>query len=232
VRRASEDGPLLLSAWGVAGADLFAMVTRVRRLFDLDADPQRIDADLARDRRLAPSVRARPGLRVPGAWDPFELAVRAILGQQVSVARATALSGRLVARFGQPVEGGTDGLTHLFPTPRALADADVASIGMPRARGEAIRDLARATAEGKRPLEPVDGRIDVAGIGPWTEAYVAMRAGRDPDAFPAGDLGLRRALSGADGTAPSERAVLLLSEPWRPWRAYAAMHLWSLGAAR
>jgi AraC family transcriptional regulator of adaptative response / DNA-3-methyladenine glycosylase II len=183
------------------------MVTRVRRLFDLDADPLRIDAHLARDRRLAPSVRARPGLRVPGAWDAFEIAVRAILGQQVSVAGATTLAGRLVARFGRPVPGGKDGLTHLFPT-------------------------ARATADGKRPLEPVDGRIDVAGVGPWTAAYVAMRGGRDPDAFPAGDLVLRRALAGAGQAPPPERHVLLLSEPWRPWRAYAAMHLWSLGAAR
>lgn len=232
VRRGPDDAHVLLFAWGVAGADLFSMVTRVRRLFDLDADPLRIDAHLARDRRLAPSVRARPGLRVPGAWDAFEIAVRAILGQQVSVAGATTLAGRLVARFGRPVPGGKDGLTHLFPTPHALADADVASIGLPRARAAAIVALARATADGKRPLEPVDGRIDVAGVGPWTAAYVAMRGGRDPDAFPAGDLVLRRALAGAGQAPPPERHVLLLSEPWRPWRAYAAMHLWSLGAAR
>jgi AraC family transcriptional regulator of adaptative response / DNA-3-methyladenine glycosylase II len=232
VRRGADDGHLLLSAWGVAGADLFTMVTRVRRLFDLDADPLRIDAHLARDRRLAPSVRARPGLRVPGAWDAFEITVRAILGQQVSVSGATTLAGRLVARFGQPVPGGMDGLTHLFPKPHALAEADVASIGLPRARAAAIVGLARATVDGKRPLEPVDGRIDLAGIGPWTAAYVSMRGGRDPDAFPAGDLVLRRALSGAGQPAPPERAVVLLSEPWRPWRAYAAMHLWSLGAAR
>jgi AraC family transcriptional regulator of adaptative response / DNA-3-methyladenine glycosylase II len=208
------------------------MVTRVRRLFDLDADPLRIDAHLARDRRLAPSVRARPGLRVPGAWDAFEIAVRAILGQQVSVAGATTLAGRLVARFGKPVPDAADGLTHLFPTPQALMDADIASIGLPRARAAAIAGLARATAEGKRPLEPESGGLDLAGIGPWTGAYVAMRGGRDPDAFPAGDLVLRRALAGEDQPAPPERAVLLLSEPWRPWRAYAAMHLWRLGPAR
>ena len=232
VRRAPDDTHLLLSAWGVAGADLFTMVTRVRRLFDLDADPLAIDAHLGRDRRLAPSVRARPGLRVPGAWDTFEIAVRAILGQQVSVAGATTLAGRLVERFGRPAAGGTDGLTYLFPTPRALADAEVASIGLPRARAAAIVGLARATADGHRPLEPGSGPIELAGIGPWTAAYIAMRGGRDPDAFPAGDLVLRRALAAGGQPPPPERGVLLLSEPWRPWRAYAAMHLWSLGATR
>ena len=227
VRRGAVDGSLLLSAWDVAGGDLYSMVTRVRRLFDLDADPQRIDSHLAGDRRLAASVLARPGLRVPGAWDTFEIAVRAILGQQVSVAGATTLSGRLIERFGRRVEGGQGGLTHLFPTPRDLADADVAVIGLPRGRAEAIVGLARAVASGDRPLERLDGRIAVAGVGPWTEAYVAMRSGRDPDAFPAGDLALRRAL-GAEGVAlPSERDVQALSERWRPWRAYAAMHLWS-----
>jgi AraC family transcriptional regulator, regulatory protein of adaptative response / DNA-3-methyladenine glycosylase II len=229
VRRAAGDGPLLLSAWGVAGGDLYAMVTRVRRLFDLDADPRIIDAHLARDPRLAASVLARPGLRVPGAWDSFEIAVRAILGQQVSVAGATTLSGRLVERFGPRVESGEGGLTHLFPSPPALAEADLAAIGLPRARAEAIRGLARAVAAGEKPLESLDGRIGLAGIGPWTEAYVAMRSGRDPDAFPAGDLALRRALGTAGESTPSERTVQTRSESWRPWRAYAAMHLWSAG---
>jgi AraC family transcriptional regulator, regulatory protein of adaptative response / DNA-3-methyladenine glycosylase II len=226
VRRCADDGPLLLSAWGVTGGDLYGMVTRVRRLFDLDADPQRIDAHLIGDPRLAALVRARPGLRVPGAWDTFEITVRAILGQQVSVAGATTLSGRLVERFGRRVEGAEDGLTHLFPSPHALAEADVSAIGLPRLRAEAIRGLARAIAAGERPLDGVDGRIRVAGIGPWTEAYVAMRGGRDPDAFPAGDLALRRALGTEGEAAPTERAVQELSETWRPWRAYAAMHLW------
>jgi AraC family transcriptional regulator of adaptative response / DNA-3-methyladenine glycosylase II len=230
VRRAVDDGPLLLSAWDVAGGDLYAMVTRVRRLFDLDADPMRIDAHLACSARLAPSVLARPGLRVPGAWDAFEIAVRAILGQQVSVAGATTLSGRLVARFGRPVEGGEEGLTHLFPTPGVLAEADVASIGLPGARAEAIRGLARAVEAGKRPFDGSDGRAGMPGIGPWTEAYVAMRSGRDPDAFPAGDLALRRVLAAQGEAMPSARAVQAMAEPWRPWRAYAAMHLWRLGA--
>jgi len=232
VRRAGDDRHLLLSAWGVRGADLFSMVTRVRRLFDLDADPLLIDAHLARDRRLARAVRARPGLRVAGAWDAFELAVRTILGQQVSVAGATTMSGRLVRRFGQAVEGGEDGLTHLFPTPLAVAAGDVASIGLPRARAEAIRGLARAIIAGKRPLESVDGRMALAGIGPWTESYVAMRSGRDPDAFPAGDLVLRRALAARGQAALAERAARETSESWRPWRAYAAMHLWRMEADR
>jgi AraC family transcriptional regulator of adaptative response / DNA-3-methyladenine glycosylase II len=222
----------LLSAWGVRGADLFSMVTRVRRLFDLDADPLLIDAHLARDRRLARSVRARPGLRVAGAWDAFELAVRTILGQQVSVAGATTMSGRLARRFGEPVEGGKDGLTHLFPTPLTVAAGDVASIGLPRARAEAIRGLARAVVAGKRPLDGVDGRMALPGIGPWTEAYVAMRGGRDPDAFPAGDLVLRRALASKGQAALAERAARETSESWRPWRAYAAMHLWRMEADR
>jgi AraC family transcriptional regulator of adaptative response / DNA-3-methyladenine glycosylase II len=227
VHRAAHDGPLLLSAWGVTGGDLYSLVTRVRRLFDLDADPQVIDAHLARDARLGASVRARPGLRVPGAWDSFELAVRAILGQQVSVAGARTLAGRLVERYGARVEGGEGGLTHLFPSPRALAESDIAAIGLPRARAEAIRGLARSVAAGEKRLEGLDGRIGLAGIGPWTEAYVAMRSGRDPDAFPAGGLALRRAVGTAGEAVPSERAVQALSEPWRPWRAYAAMHLWS-----
>ena len=232
VRRADDDRHLLFSASGVAGADLYPLVTRVRRLLDLDADPFRIDAHLARDRRLASSVRRHPGMRVPGAWDGFELAVRAVLGQQVSVAGATTLAGRLVARFGTPVDVASEGLTHVFPTAEAIADADVAAIGLPRARGETIRGLARAEAAGERPFERPDGPVGLAGIGPWTTAYVAMRAGRDPDAFPAGDLGLRRALPEPDGTLPSERALEATSEAWRPWRAYAAMHLWKMGVER
>jgi AraC family transcriptional regulator of adaptative response / DNA-3-methyladenine glycosylase II len=154
---------------------------------------------------------------MPGAWDPFEIAVRAILGQQVSVRAASTLAGRLVARFGRAV-GGTDGLTHLFPEPGALADADVAAIGMPRARAEAIRGLARAVARGEGVIEDADRFASLPGVGAWTAGYVAMRALRDPDAFPRGDAVLRH----------FEHA----SEPWSPWRAYAAMHLWTMEARR
>ena len=221
IARAPGGGALSLRVRAAPGADLFTLVARARTLFDLDADPARIDAQLARDVRLRRSVRAHPGLRVPGAWDGFEIAVRAILGQQVSVAAATTLAGRLVARFGERVDAPHEGLSHLFPTAEALARADVASIGLPRARAEAIRLLARAAADGARPFESVDGMTRLAGIGPWTAAYVAMRAGRDPDAFPSGDLVLQKAAAAA-----TSRALEAMSEAWRPWRAYAAVHLW------
>jgi AraC family transcriptional regulator of adaptative response / DNA-3-methyladenine glycosylase II len=226
VRQDPDGRHLRLAVRGVAGADLFATVTRVRRVFDLDASPSVIDAHLARDRRLAASVRARPGLRVPGAWDGFEVAVRAVLGQQVTVKGARTLAQRLVERFGTPVADGRDGLTHLFPSPRALASADVAAIGLPRARADALRGLARAVDADPRALESLEA---LDGVGPWTAAYVSMRTGRDPDALPASDLVLRRRLAGPDGVAPSARAVEAMSEPWRPWRAYAAVHLWTMG---
>jgi AraC family transcriptional regulator of adaptative response / DNA-3-methyladenine glycosylase II len=226
VARAPKASALCLRVRVAPGADLFAVVARARALFDLDADPRRIDAHLSRDPRLARGVRAHPGLRVPGAWDGFELAVRAILGQQVSVAAATTLAGRLVARFGRPLQGSRDGLSHLFPTPDALARGDVASIGLPRARAEAIRTLARAVRAGGRPFESIEGMASLTGVGPWTAAYVAMRAGRDPDALPSGDLVLRRA-AGTEGA----RALEAMAEAWRPWRAYAAVHLWSMSAA-
>jgi AraC family transcriptional regulator of adaptative response / DNA-3-methyladenine glycosylase II len=213
-------------------AVLLDLATRARRLFDLDADPHAIAAALGRDPLLAPLVARRPGLRVPGAWDPFETAVRAILGQQISVAAATTLAARLVARHGRRVEGARSGLTHAFPEPAALAEADPAGFGIPAARAEAIRALARAVATGALRIaaaESVDATVarlrELPGFGPWTAAYVAMRACGEPDAFPAGDLGVRRALGG--GTPCSEATAERASEAWRPWRAYAAMHLWT-----
>ncbi len=203
--------------------DLLGIVERVSALFDLRADPLAIAAHLGRDRKLAPLVAARPGLRVPGAWDAFELMVRAILGQQISVARASVLTGNLAARFGTPIAHATPGLTHLFPTPAELADADVASLGMPRARANAIRTLAASMAV--RPLESEEELLTLPGIGPWTAAYVAMRAFGAPDAFPAADLGLRKALA-RGAKLPSAREVERRSHAWRPFRAYAAMHLW------
>ena len=175
-------------------------------------------------------MRACPGRRVPGGWDGLELAVRAIVGQQVSVAGATTIAGRIVAAWGTPLAAAAPGLTHAFPTARALADAGGDAIakraGMPRARGGAITALAAAVAGGSLPL---DGSLDLdtlvarltalPGIGTWTAQYLAMRLG-EPDAFPAGDLWLRRALS------LDERALLARAEAWRPFRAYAALHLW------
>jgi 3-methyladenine DNA glycosylase/8-oxoguanine DNA glycosylase len=173
---------------------------------------------------------------VPGAWDPFELAVRAVLGQQVTVAGATTLSGRLVEAFGTPAQTGVAGLTHVFPSADILAEADIASIGVPRARAEALRALSTAVRDGALSFSTSQGLDDavarlaaVPGVGPWTAHYVAMRAFGEPDAFPASDLGLRRALGNGRGPLP-EADVRAAAEAWRPWRAYAAMHFWrSLG---
>jgi AraC family transcriptional regulator of adaptative response / DNA-3-methyladenine glycosylase II len=204
---------------------LVHLVAGVRRLFDLYADPKSIDRHLARDARLRPLVHATKGMRVPGALDPFELGVRAILGQQVSVARATALSGVLVEQFGRPVHGiGPLGLTHEFPKAAAIAEADLTNLGLTTARARALQSFAAAIAGGKITLdrgsgldETVEALCALPGIGPWTANYVAMRACGERDAFPASDLALQKVL-GPDPAA--------LAEPWRPWRAYAAMHAW------
>jgi AraC family transcriptional regulator of adaptative response / DNA-3-methyladenine glycosylase II len=208
---------------------LHAAAERLRRLFDLGADPAMIAAHLDADPRLGPSVVVRPGLRVPGAWDPFELAVRAIFVQQVSVAAAVKLAGRFASIHGEPVDcedHAALGLTRLFPLPGALVEADPARLGMPAARVAAIAALARATVATLEALP---------GVGPWTGQYIAMRGLSEPDAFPSGDLVLRQVLAddttrtpGAT-TAPA-RAVAELAEAWRPWRAYAALHLWTEGS--
>jgi AraC family transcriptional regulator of adaptative response / DNA-3-methyladenine glycosylase II len=219
VRRAGKTA-LTLSIHCPDSSELLTIASRVRRLFDLDADPQVIAGHLRRDALLGPLVKARPGLRVPGAWDGFELGVRAILGQQVSVAGASTLAARLVRKLGQPVAFEVTGLTHTFPSPADVSTADLA-IGIPAARAEAIRQFARAVACGRVTFDAaVDSRAfqeelrSLPGIGPWTAQYIAMRALSDPDAFPTSDLVLRRACGGSD------------REPWRPWRAYAAMHIW------
>lgn len=210
---------------------------RLRRMFDLDADPAAIRAGLARDPDLAALVAARPGLRVPGAWDGFELGVRAILGQQVSVAAATRLAGKLVAAFGTPPDEPEAGPAWLFPAPERLARADIAAaLPMPRARGAAIAALAEAVAATPGLLAP-GGDPDAAraalmrlrGIGDWTAQYIAMRALRAADALPSGDIGLLRALDRGAGR-PTPRQLLARSEAWRPWRAYAVLHLWASDA--
>ncbi len=232
VRRRPGEDALALRLDAPALAPLYGLVQRARRLFDLDVDPRAVARVLVRDPALRASVRARPGLRVPGAWDGFELAVRAVLGQQVTVAGATTLAGRLAEAFGVPVtpNARAPGLTRLFPTPRALASAKVERIGLPKARAEAIRALAQATLDGAVTFEPgtedatTKALLAIRGIGPWTCAYVAMRALGAPDALPDSDLGLRRAL----GTT----AVAARAEAWRPWRAYGAMHVWAGDAER
>ena len=212
---------------------LAPVVQRARRLFDLTADPSAVDAVLSDDPLLAAGVARRPGLRVPGAYDGFELAVRAVLGQQVSVAAASTLTGRLVAALGTPLDRPDGGLTHLFPGPETVAEADLDGIGVPGRRAAAVRALAAAVCAGDvvldGPAEAGGARqalLRLPGIGPWTVAYVAMRAFRDPDAMPASDLGLLRAL-GRAGAGSRPRDLELRAERWRPWRSYAAMHLWA-----
>ena len=213
------------------------IISRVRAVFDLAADPQAIADHLAGDPVLAPMVAARPGLRVPGAWDGFELAVRAILGQQITVVAATKLAGRIVEAWGEPLPEtarGIVGLTHVFPTPERLAHADIAALGMPRSRGAALNGLAGAVRDDPKIFGPQRGLGEaiaqlkaLAGIGEWTAQYIAMRQLREPDAFPAADVGLMRALAGPDAVRPSPAQLLDRAERWRPWRAYAALHLWT-----
>jgi AraC family transcriptional regulator of adaptative response / DNA-3-methyladenine glycosylase II len=194
-------------------AALFRIVERVRRIFDVGADPDAISKRLQSDARLKPVLRAHPGLRVPGCWDGFEMSVRAILGQQVSVKAASTMAGRVADAFG---ERTADGI--VFPSAVRLADADLSLIGVTKQRAASIRDLAHAVADGEIKF---DGALDVeqfeeritqiSGIGPWTAQYIAMRLG-EPDAYPASDLYLKKC-----GGEP---------ESWRPWRAYAAMYIW------
>lgn len=210
---------------------LFFIVERIRAMFDLNADWATIVRTLKADPTLARARDTDPGLRVPGSWNGFELTIRAILGQQVTVKGATALAGRLAARFGKPFSGAP-GLTHLFPTPDILADANLAGVGLTGARAETIRALAHAVASGKVDFESVidterflERLCEIPGIGKWTAQYVAMRALREPDAFPSSDLGLLRALQ-----LKNYRELESRAEAWRPWRAYAAMYLWRMGA--
>ncbi|AKJ01848.1 DNA-3-methyladenine glycosylase II [Archangium gephyra] len=225
--------PALLAEVSLSLAGVLMQVAaRLRSLFDLDAQPEVIAECLGRDALLAKHVQAHPGLRVLGAFEPFELAVRAILGQQVTVRAATTLSGRLVARFGEPVDSPHAEVSRLFPLPETLAAAsedDVAALGMPGARARSLLAVARAVAEGSVRLErhaEVDETMAaleaLPGIGAWTAHYVAMRALRWPDAFPASDLGIRKALGGVTAKEAGARA-----EAWRPWRSYAAIHLWT-----
>jgi AraC family transcriptional regulator of adaptative response / DNA-3-methyladenine glycosylase II len=208
---------------------LFFIIERIRAMFDLNADWAAIARGLASDPLLAERVKAHPGLRVPGCWNGFELATRAILGQQITVRGATALAGRLVKTFGQPFFATSD-LTHLFPPPEVLADANLARIGMPGARAETIRTLSRAVCDGQVSFEGIvdlDAFLtrlcEIPGIGKWTAQYVAMRALGEPDAFPSADLGLLRS-SGLGSSRELERRA----EAWRPWRAYAAVYLWNV----
>ena len=206
---------------------LFTITERIRRMFDLDADWQSIEATLASDPMLARLMKTSPGVRLPGSVDSFELTVRAILGQQISVKGATTLAGRMARLFGKPFSPA-NGLTHLFPSAEALARVDLAPVGLTKARAQTIQALAKAVTRGEIRF---DGVLDTAdfvsritelpGIGNWTAQYIAMRALADPDAFPSGDIALMRGLA-----VDSARELEKRAEAWRPWRAYAAIYLW------
>jgi AraC family transcriptional regulator of adaptative response / DNA-3-methyladenine glycosylase II len=220
---------------------LSSIITRVRRMFDLSADPVAIGEALSCDPALAPLVRARPGLRVPGGWDGFEVAVRAILGQQITVKGATQLAGRIVAAIGDRVTddgGGVAGLTHAFPRPERFDADTLSALGMPRARAAALAGLARASANDPRLFDP-RGDLEAAvahlcklpGVGEWTAQYIAMRAMGESDAFLAADIGVQRGLGVRGRPRPKASQVLARAQRWRPWRAYAVLHLWMADVA-
>jgi AraC family transcriptional regulator of adaptative response / DNA-3-methyladenine glycosylase II len=219
-----------------------AVIARVRRVFDLSADPSLIGAHLSQDPALAPLVAARPGLRAPGAWDGFELAVRAVLGQQITVAAARNLAARLTEAYGDPLEdpaAAALGLTRLFPEPERLVGQDIAALGMPAARGKALEALARTVAADPTIFTPradlesaIAALSALPGVGTWTAQYIALRELRETDAFPHADIGLLRALTDESGRRPKPEELLARAEAWRPWRAYAAQHLWAADAAQ
>jgi AraC family transcriptional regulator of adaptative response / DNA-3-methyladenine glycosylase II len=222
------------------------IAVRLRRVFDLDADTEAITAHLSRDRILAGELRRRPGLRIPGGWNVFEVGVRAILGQQISVAAARGLAAKLVAISTPPVASNDPNLNHAFPTAHQLASADLSAIGMPAARRNALSSLARAAIahpeifEAASTLEENIARLrSIPGIGEWTAQYIALRGLHHPDAFPAADIGILRNAEqvlgmrlSPVGTRLSPAQLLARSEQWRPWRGYAAQHLWSASSIK
>jgi AraC family transcriptional regulator of adaptative response / DNA-3-methyladenine glycosylase II len=232
VSEISHDDALALVIDFPRATQIGDIASRVRRMFDLDADIATIHARLGRKAPLRALVRRHPGQRLPGGWDGFEIAVRAVLGQQISVAAARTLASRLVQHFGTEVSlpGGEE--CHLFPAPCDLVDADLGAIGLTRARVQTLRSMAQALCEGRvdfrreQSLEEfVEKWVQLPGIGAWTAHYIAMRALSHADAFPAADLVLRKAVS-SDGTPVPLKQLQAMAEAWRPWRAYAVLHLW------
>ena len=236
----SDEHGLDLSLHGIDTTNLFPVVQKVREIFDLDAPVSDIGAVLGSDPDLRDRFKNNPGIRVPGAWDGFELTVRAILGQQVSVKAATTLSGRIAGRYGDPVHADVadivrdTGLERLFPTPAKLMRARFNNIGLVGARADTIRRIAKAVVDGELsfdssqdPEEFCNALVAIKGIGDWTAQYVAMRVLKNPDAFPASDLGLLRAFDRAGEERLRPKDLTVMSEAWRPWRAYAALLLWS-----
>jgi AraC family transcriptional regulator of adaptative response / DNA-3-methyladenine glycosylase II len=230
-----DDGHLAATLRLTDHRDLAAAVARCRRLFDLDADSAAIDLALSADEVLAPLVARSPGRRLPGAAHGTELAVRAVLGQQVSVAAARSIAGRLVVEYGKPLDAPIGGVTHAFPTAEALAEIDPAAFPMPRTRQRTLHELVSRLADGRVRIDAgVDWDeterklLEVPGIGPWTAGYVRMRALGDPDVFLATDLGVRQGMARAGLALDDPRAAEAAADRWRPWRSYAQLHIWSL----
>ena len=247
LRLAHGNGAVTLRASAVAGEvravfvlddlrDLTSAIARSRALLNLDADPVAVDEALSGDPLLAESVARNPGVRVAGTTDGFELAIRAVAGQQISVAGARTVLGALVAAAGEPIRTPLAGVTHAFPTARALAElarVRAGAFAMPASRRRTIATLSEAVADGSLALDPSADPATVEhdlralpGIGPWTAGYISMRALAEPDAFPRGDLGVRRALERLT-VAEHPRAIAAIAQRWRPWRAYATVHLWN-----
>ncbi|WP_410287387.1 AlkA N-terminal domain-containing protein [Desulfosarcina sp.] len=239
VRHAQRGYALELDVCMTDSRELLPVVERVRRMFDLDANPQAIQQTLIQDPLLAERIRKAPGLRLPGSWDPFETTVRAVVGQQISVKGAVTQLGRIAGLVGRVHDG--DGEIHLnrfFPSADEFLAANMAEIGMPRKRKETLRQIAQLIVKGVLQLDGigqlsqfVDTLKTIAGIGDWTAHYVAMRALGEPDAFPASDLGIMKALQ-KGGARPTVNQVRLRAEAWRPWRAYAAVYLWLVEEAK
>lgn len=208
------------------------IVARLRRMFDLDADLAAIHRSLEADPLMARLIAERPGLRVPGTWDGLELAIRAVLGQQISVVAAIRLAGKLVVQYGTPLTSVLPGITQVFPVADVLAQADLAALGMPKSRGRTLSGVAQALLDDPLLFEPgreggVARLLALHGIGDWTAQYIALRQLREMDAFPGGDVGLINALSALEGERVTARGLLARAEGWRPCRGYAAQLLWT-----
>jgi AraC family transcriptional regulator of adaptative response / DNA-3-methyladenine glycosylase II len=234
MRPLESSDALELRVRGAPPSSLIQLSSAARRAFDLAADPAAIALAFKTDPLLSPLINKRPGLRIPGAWHPFECAVRAVLGQQVTVAAGRTLAARLVIRAGQEVATGTDGLTHLFPSPAQLEAANLDGLGITGARIRALKAMARAVLEGTLDFSLPAADVATAlaslpGFGDWTAQYVALRSLGEPDAFLSGDLVLRR-IAGTVGSPLTARLLEARAEAWRPWRGYAVMHLWHLAA--
>ncbi len=233
IQISNAEGLLQVEFWLPFNALTQDTIVRLRTMFDLDANLPEIALHLSRDPVMAELVRKRPHLRIPGGWDTFEVAIRAVLGQQVSIAAAVVLAVRLVARCGEDLpESPFPSLNRLFPTPHALIAADLSGMGMPGARVTALKAVAEAFIEdpflfrkGSSTEETVARLRRIKGIGDWTAQYIAIRACREFDAFPAGDAGILRGLTDASGR-PKESDIRARAESWSPYRAYAAHHIW------